>query len=320
MRRVAESRLDLGQWFGCPRLTEVNELPCPTPDDARDKARRSDMDYRTIVTFVRDFEAERSALDAAAAMAEARGGHLTVVCLGIDRTQPGAYYAGASAIAFQQSLAEAQADAQAVEAKVQDLLKLRPRCEIVAVTAQIGAVGPTVADFTRFADLAIALKPYGGPRDVEDVAIVEGALFGYRTPVLVLPATVDSAIAPKSVVIAWNESLESLTAVRAAMPFLTKAGKVNIVIIDPPKHASDRSDPGGNIAELLARHGVRADISILAKTMPRVSDVLMRHVRETEGDLIVMGGYGHSRFREAILGGATRDMLEIAEVPVLMAH
>jgi nucleotide-binding universal stress UspA family protein len=71
---------------------------------------------------------------------------------------------------------------------------------------------------------------------------------------------------------------------------------------------------------MLARHGVRADISILAKTMPRVSDVLARHVRETEGDLIVMGGYGHSRFREAILGGATRDMLEIAEVPVLMAH
>jgi nucleotide-binding universal stress UspA family protein len=320
MRRVAESRLDLRQWFGGLRLTKVKAPLHPWADDPRIKARRSDMDYRTIVTFVRDFEAERSALDAAAAMAEAREGHLTVVCLGIDRTQPGAYYAGASAIAFQQSLAEAQAEAQAVEAKVRELFKLRPRCEVIAVTAQIGAVGPTVADFTRFTDLAVALKPYGGKRDVEDVAIVEGALFGYRTPVLLLPAGVNSAIAPKSVVIAWNESLESLTAVRAAMPFLTKAGKVNIVIIDPPKHASDRSDPGGNIAEMLARHGVRADIAILAKTMPRVSDVLARHVRETEGDLIVMGGYGHSRFREAILGGATRDMLEIAEVPVLMAH
>jgi nucleotide-binding universal stress UspA family protein len=320
MRRVAESRLDLRQWFRGLRLTKVKAPLHPWADDLRIKARRSDMDYRTIVTFVRDFEAERSALDAAAAMAEAREGHLTVVCLGIDRTQPGAYYAGASAIAFQQSLAEAQAEAQAVEAKVRELFKLRPRCEVIAVTAQIGAVGPTVADFTRFTDLAVALKPYGGKRDVEDVAIVEGALFGYRTPVLLLPAGVSSAIAPKSVVIAWNESLESLTAVRAAMPFLTKAGKVNIVIIDPPKHASDRSDPGGNIAEMLARHGVRADISILAKTMPRVSDVLARHVRETEGDLIVMGGYGHSRFREAILGGATRDMLEIAEVPVLMAH
>ena len=278
------------------------------------------MDYKTIVTFVRDFTTEKSALEAAAATAEARGGHLTVVCLGIDRTQPGAYYAGASAIALQQTLAEAQAEAQATESKVRDFLKLRQRCEVIAVTAQIGAVGATVADFTRFADLAVALKPYGDGRNVEDVAIVEGALFGYRTPVLVLPQGIDRAIAPSSVVIAWNESLESLTAVRAAMPFLAKASQVNIAIIDPPKHSSDRSDPGGNIAEMLARHGVRSDISILAKTMPRVSDVLARHARDIETDLIVMGGYGHSRFREAILGGATRNMLEIAEVPVLMAH
>jgi nucleotide-binding universal stress UspA family protein len=166
----------------------------------------------------------------------------------------------------------------------------------------------------------VALKPYGDARGIEDVATVEGALFGYRTPILVLPPGLDTAVAPKSVVIAWNESLEALTAVRAAMPFLAQAAKVNIAIIDPPKHASDRSDPGGNIAELLARHGIRSDISVLAKTMPRVSDVLVRHVRDTDADLIVMGGYGHSRFREAILGGATRNMLEIAPVPVLMAH
>jgi len=54
--------------------------------------------------------------------------------------------------------------------------------------------------------------------------------------------------------------------------------------------------------------------------MPRVSEVLCRHARDIDADLIVMGGYGHSRFREAILGGATRDMLEISEVPVFMAH
>jgi nucleotide-binding universal stress UspA family protein len=278
------------------------------------------MDYKTIVTFVREFDSERRTLEAAAAMAEARGGHLTVVCLGIDRTQPGAYYAGANAIALQQTLAEAQAEAAALEAKAREMLKGRPRCNVVAVTAQIGAVGPLVADFSQYADLTVAAKPYGEGRHVEDIAIVEGALFGYRTPILVLPPGVDAAVAPKSVVVAWNESLEALTAVRAALPFLAKASKVNIAIIDPPQHSPDRSDPGGNIAELLARHGIRSDISILAKTMPRVSDVLVRHAQELGADLIVMGGYGHSRFREAILGGATRNMLEVSPVPVLMAH
>lgn len=278
------------------------------------------MDYKSIVTFVRDFGTEQSALEAAAAIADARGGHLTVVCLGIDRTQPGAYYAGANAIALQQTLAEAQSEASALETKVRELLKGRPRCSVLAVTAQIGAVGPIVADFSQYADLTVLLKPYGDGRRIDDVAIVEGALFGYRTPLLVLPPSVDTAVEPTSVIIAWNESLEALTAVRAALPFLAKAAKVNIAIIDPPQHSSDRSDPGGNIAEMLARHGIRSDISILAKTMPRVSDVLVRHAQDTGADLIVMGGYGHSRFREAILGGATRNMLEIAPVPVLMAH
>jgi hypothetical protein len=186
-------------------------------------------------------------LDAAAAMAEARGGHLTVVCLGIDRTQPGAYYAGASAIALQQTLAEAQSEAQATEAKVRERLRSSATCEILAVTAQIGAVGPTVADFTRFADLAVVPKPYGDRRNVEDVAIVEGALFGYRTPVLILPPEAGPVAAPMSVVVAWNESLESLTAVRAAMPFLSKARKVQARTppsVSSPVSSSSRSRLG----------------------------------------------------------------------------
>ena len=67
-------------------------------------------------------------------------------------------------------------------------------------------------------------------------------------------------------------------------------------------------------------HGVRAEVSILSRTLPRVSDVILRFVKEHAMDLLVMGAYGHSRFREAILGGATRDILESADLPVLMAH
>ena len=71
---------------------------------------------------------------------------------------------------------------------------------------------------------------------------------------------------------------------------------------------------------MLSRHGIRAEVSILARTMPRVSDVMMRFATEHGCDLIVMGAYGHSRFRESILGGATRDLLERTEVPLLMSH
>jgi nucleotide-binding universal stress UspA family protein len=71
---------------------------------------------------------------------------------------------------------------------------------------------------------------------------------------------------------------------------------------------------------MLARHGVNCEVSVLAKTLPRTSDTLLRHARDKNAQMIVMGAYGHSRFRESILGGATRNMLEMAELPVLMAH
>jgi nucleotide-binding universal stress UspA family protein len=71
---------------------------------------------------------------------------------------------------------------------------------------------------------------------------------------------------------------------------------------------------------MLSRHGIKAEVTVLAKTMPRVSDVLLRHVTDENADMLVMGAYGHSRFREAIMGGATRDLLEKAKVPVFLAH
>ena len=279
------------------------------------------MDYKTITTFVRDFETERSTLMGSAALAEAHDAHLTVVCLGVDRTQVGAFYAGANAIALQQTLEYAQSEAREVEAQVRKALKSwAVSWEEVTVTTQIGGVGPLAADLSRLSDLTVLQKPYGDGRSVEDVAVLEGALFGTRTPLLVVPHGYAEACRPKTVVMAWNDSPEAMAAIRGAMPFLEHCQTANIAIVDPPTHGSDRSDPGGALAGFLVRHGIRSDISVLAKTMPHVSDVLCRHVRDKNADLLVMGGYGHSRFREALLGGATRNLLEAAEIPVLMAH
>jgi nucleotide-binding universal stress UspA family protein len=92
------------------------------------------------------------------------------------------------------------------------------------------------------------------------------------------------------------------------------------VMIDPPTHSPERSDPGGAVCLMLARHGVKAEVSILSRTLPRVSEILTRFATEHGANLIVMGAYGHSRFRESLLGGATRDMLEGTSLPLLMAH
>ena len=137
---------------------------------------------------------------------------------------------------------------------------------------------------------------------------------------LVLPESGEVKAQPGTVLLAWNESVEALAAIRKALPFLQAAHSVRIVVVDPPAHGPERSDPGGLLGQMLSRQGVKCEIDVLSKTMNRVSDVLNRHVTDTSADMLVMGAYGHSRFREAILGGATRNMLENATVPVLMAH
>ena len=132
--------------------------------------------------------------------------------------------------------------------------------------------------------------------------------------------TICSGSLTVEVVVAWNESAEAMHATRLALPFLKATDEVHIAIIDPPQLGPDRSDPGGPLAVYLFRHGINCDIQVMTSGGKSVSDRLNQYVTEAGGDLLVMGGYGHSRFREAILGGATRDMLEHAKVPVFMAH
>ncbi len=279
------------------------------------------MAYKSLVTVLTDLEMDGAALQAAIKVAHQEDAHLDVLCLGIDRTQPGFYYAGANALVIQENLVSAQEDAVKLEHAVTKRMKGEDiRWAVQPATAQTAWLTSAVAHQTRLADLVILPKPYGEGRGHESEVITEAALFDGHVPVLVMPDKGEWPDPVRRAIIAWNESAEALCAIRAAMPILQRAETVDIAIIDPPPHGPDRSDPGGQLSQMLARHGVRAEVSVLAKTMPRVSDILCRHCTDIGADLIVMGAYGHSRFRESILGGATRNMLELADVPVLLAH
>lgn len=246
-----------------------------------------------------------------------------MLALGVDRTQIGYSYVGTGAIMVQAALEQAETDARAMEAAAKAAIAAEApglRYGIEAAMAQIGGLTDIIASRARFADLVVLPRPYGPGRTTESEAVIEAALFEGRAPVMVLPDTGLPTSPSRQVVVAWNQSAEAMAAVRHALPLLQQAARVIITVIDPPKHGPERSDPGGLLCQMLVRHGVKAEVSVLARTLPRVSDVLARHVADCDADLLVMGAYGHSRFREAILGGATRSMLEQAKVPVLMAH
>ncbi|SPH24877.1 hypothetical protein DEA8626_03911 [Defluviimonas aquaemixtae] len=279
------------------------------------------MAYKSILTIVTDAEAALPQIDAAVALTRREDAHLDVLCIGIDRTQTGYYYAGATAILTQEAYNQAKEEAAEAKEKVRARLNSEDiRWGVDTAVAQIGALGGPVSMLARYSDLVVLAKPYGEKGGPAAEAIVEACLFEGRAPVLILPDKFDASRFGTRIALAWNQSDEALMATRAAMPLLKAAKAVNITIIDPPTHGAERSDPGGLLSQLLSRHGVHAEVSVLARTLPRTSDVLARHARDIDADLVVMGAYGHSRFREAILGGTTRNTLEQAELPVLMAH
>lgn len=279
------------------------------------------MAYSSLLCVLSDFDHGKAALEQAIALAGEEGAHLEVLCLGVDMTQTTSYYAGANAVILQETITRTLEEAEALRARVEE--RLRPETVLWSTAQAVAALadlGRHVTARARFADLVVLPHPYGNEVGPEQEIIVEACLFEGKTPVLVVPENGSASLAGRSVVIGWNESSEAMTSVRFALPVLKRAGNVCITVIDPPAHSPNRSDPGGLLSQFLSRHGIHAEIAVLSKTLPRVSDVLARHVSDTNADMLVMGAYGHSRLREAIFGGATRDLLAEAKVPVFLAH
>ncbi|MFC3568598.1 universal stress protein [Paracoccus sp. TOH] len=277
------------------------------------------MGYKTILTVLTDMS-QHHQLDAAVAMTRREDAHLDVFCMGVDHTQSGYYYAGASAYVFQESIDKAMAAASELEEKVRE--KLNPedvRWSVDSAVAQVGGLSTLVGMRARYSDLVVLNRPYGDGATPDAEAVTEAALFEGSAPVLIVPDDLKEPFG-KKIMIAWNQSNEAMAAVRRAMPLLMAAENVEITVIDPSPNGPERSDPGGALCQMLTRHGVKAEIAVLARTLPLISDILNRRATEIGADMLVMGAYGHSRFRQAILGGATRNMLEKAQVPVLMAR
>ena len=281
------------------------------------------MSIKSLLTVTTVPARAATAITAAARIATATDAHLDVLALGVDRTQVGYAYVGSGAVLLQVAMERAEEEARASEKAVTEAIAAQDpalRSAVETAVTQIGALTDFVANRARYADLVVLSKPYGADMGPEAEAVIEAALFEGMAPVLMVPDAGLKATMPRRIVLAWNQSREALVAARRALPFLKRAERVVITVIDPPTHGPERSDPGGLLCQMLVRHGVKAEVQVLARTLPRISDVLARHCRDIDADMLVMGAYGHSRFREAILGGATRNMLEHAEIPVFLAH
>ncbi len=185
-----------------------------------------------------------------------------------------------------------------------------------------GDVGEVASLHARYADLAVigqtdpAGVPLGATRDLPERLILSAG-----RPVLVVPYAGRFDTIGARVLLAWNASREATRAANDALPLLQRAARVTVLSVNPRGGPGGHGAiPGADIALHLARHGVRATAASVTTDEVAIDDMLLSQAADAGADLIVMGGYGHSRLGELVLGGATRHILRQITVPVFMSH
>jgi nucleotide-binding universal stress UspA family protein len=169
----------------------------------------------------------------------------------------------------------------------------------------------------RYADLALVTQSNPTLEERRFIDLPEDLVLSAGRPALIIPYIGAPNGIGKNVIVAWNASREAARAVADAMPLLEQAEKVKVVVAG----AEPIGDlPGADIAVHLARHGINVGVHRAVVDDIDVGDVLLNRVTDLGADLMVMGGYGRSRLRELVLGGATRHILEHMTIPVLMSH
>jgi nucleotide-binding universal stress UspA family protein len=149
--------------------------------------------------------------------------------------------------------------------------------------------------------------------------IVEAALFDSGRPVVIVPYVQRSSLTLDRVMVCWDGSRSAARAVADAMPLLVRAKATEVVTVASEPAKSDEI-PGADIGHHLARHGVKVEIDSIVTVETDVASTILSHAADISADFLVMGGYGHSRLREFVLGGVTRGILSSMTLPTLMSH
>jgi nucleotide-binding universal stress UspA family protein len=171
----------------------------------------------------------------------------------------------------------------------------------------------------RYADLIVIGQPWTEDNSAVNSNFANQVMLEAGRPVLMIPHAGNFPTIGKRIIVGWNASREATRAVTDAIPFLRQAEVVQVMVINP-KAGEHGAMPGNDIALFLARHGVKVEVHVDESSEIDIGNEMLSRASDFGADLIVMGGYGHSRFRESLMGGATRTLTDSMTVPVLLSH
>lgn len=273
--------------------------------------------FKTIVLHVDDSSAMESRLRAAAALAEEFGAHLVGSAATGMSWSSYALLTGSMAVT---PVDEYNLLCGSARASLSDFAERARQLGLASVEERLVEDDHRHALLlqSRYADLVVTGQDSKAPDAVRGLPQYV-ALHGAR-PVLAVPAAYAGAPLTGEIVVGWDGSVQAIRAVHAALPLLVRAASVRLALVNPDTESGLHGDePGADMALYLARHGVTVDVVKENSTAP-VGEALIGIAGAYGAGLIVSGAFGHSRYRELVLGGATRVLLERSPLPVLVAH
>ena len=259
------------------------------------------------------------ACEYAMSVAKAFNAHLTGIAIAYDPTVPA--IAGGCEVMLpgwvEEERGKAAERAKFAAAKFEAATEREGlSAEARLLDATVGKAAHLFAQIARSFDLSLVQQNDPERPEYEDL-IITAALFDSGRPVLIVPYIQAEGLGLNRVMLCWDGSRNAARAIADAQPFLARAKAIELMTVSRDIKNEGLHD---DIARHLARHDLKVEVENVIATDLDVPDAILSHAADTSTDFIVMGGYGHSRMREFILGGATRGMLATMTVPTLMSH
>lgn len=257
--------------------------------------------------------------DYAVALGEALEAHVAGVAFAYEPVIPGAVMGGIPPEFIETQRTEADKKAKDAIARFEAAAKRAGlSAESRIISASVAAAADQFARIGRRFDLVVVGQA-DPDQGIQDEVVDETALFESGRPVVFVPFIQKGGVKLDRVMVCWDGGRAATRAIADSMPLLKKAKQVEIIMI-ASKSAKGDEIAGADLGQHLARHGLKVDVKRITSPDIDVASTILSYAADSSADMIVMGGYGHSRLREFILGGATRGILESMTVPVLMSH
>ena len=279
------------------------------------------MTYKSIVVHVDHSDACRQRVALAIELAQSQQAHLTGVATTGVSNHP--YGGGSNAVGMYYEAATTELR-EIAKLAVESFKRQVAQAGLHSAECRIATEEANAALTLQghYADLVVLSQSNPDIRGVAAASVLpQHVLLHVARPVLLVPYAGKFSHIGQQVMVAWDSGRESSRAVADALPILKLAAKVHVIVFNAKKGSPDGHEPhpGTEISLYLARHGVKVEAS-QEETSIDIGSALLSRMSDYGSDMLVMGGYGHSRFRETILGGITRTILEHMTVPVLMSH